>query len=233
MCLPREAMDDNLLGADNVGALVVHKNCKMHMSFIRWPLPQTQLLNNWVLADIVELRAENMMSSSEDKLIGVSKAPCRCVWRKKSYDSKSSKFQRMILDEVVRKVSSLKCYIQRSCQRFVPEGTSPPPLQSLHRCATRRFCVLLSWRWPQLTNLAWTSCVYGEPLPDPSMEGFKLSGGIRLVVRKKEKGLLLCVARQDNGKGSPVFLKLNIGALSYTSRSPLKFFHRLTTSRTP
>lgn len=123
MCLPGEAMDDNLLGDDDVGVLVVDKNCPIHMSLLRWPLRQTRLLNGRVLADIVQLRAENMMSSSEDELIGIPKAPYRCVRRKKSHDPKASKFQRMTSDEAIRKVSSQKCCILRCCQTFDWEST--------------------------------------------------------------------------------------------------------------
>lgn len=113
ICSPREAIDCKLLGDDNLRALVVVKMSPMHMSLIWQPLCKTRHLNGRVLADIVQVSVENMMSSSKDKLMDVSKAPYKSICKKKSHDLKASKFLQMTSDEVGQTMSYQKCCDKR------------------------------------------------------------------------------------------------------------------------
>jgi hypothetical protein len=127
VCLPDEPFDENVLGDTDVGIMYVSENNDLHMTTMRWTLTHVRLEGGRMLSEIILFCSENALSDgSDDGLDGVKKNPYRFNVRRKLLrfdDCATTKIHQKTSPEEVRKVSSIRCCAEKSCQTFDWEDT--------------------------------------------------------------------------------------------------------------
>ena len=122
VCLPNEPFDADVLGNTDVGVMFVSENDNLQMTTMRWPLTHVRLEGGRLLSEIILFCSKNVLSDvSDNSLDRVKKNPYRFnVYRKllRSDDCATTKIQRKTSLKEARKVSSMRCYVEKYCQTF-------------------------------------------------------------------------------------------------------------------
>jgi hypothetical protein len=122
VCLPNELFNEDVLGDTDIGIMYVSENNDLQMTTMRSPLTHVRLEGGRLLSEINLFCFENALSDgSDDGFNGVKKNPyCFNVRRKllRSDDYATTKIHHKTSPEEVRKVSSVRCCVEKCCQTF-------------------------------------------------------------------------------------------------------------------
>jgi hypothetical protein len=122
VCLPDEPFDEDVLGDTDVGVMYVSENNDFQMTPMHWPLTHVRLEGGRLLSEIILFCSENAPSNgSDDGLDGMKKNQYRLNVRRKllrSNNCTTTKLYMKTSPEEVRKVSSIRCCVEKCCQTF-------------------------------------------------------------------------------------------------------------------